>query len=262
MVDRKAVTLRTLSPAELVVELEQLRPAGQAAVLCFDGDGTLWSGDVGEDLFEFVLQHELLREPAREALEAEATKYGIVPRPTPARTARALYDGYLDGRYPERETYAMMTWCYAGFTLSELRELSRQALSAARLSERLNRELEPIVEWARERDVRATVISASPRFAVEEAASLWGFSPADIMASTPRLEGDSVLPALLHAVPYAESKVTCGRRLFGEILWLSSFGDNIFDLDMLLAAKLGVAVRPKPPLRTRLAELPDLVLLA
>lgn len=262
MVERQTVTLRTLSPGALVEELERLRPRDAASILCFDGDGTLWSGDVGEDLFNLALERDALREPARQGIEAEARKYGLSVRATLAQTARGLFDAYLDGSYPERDVCGMMTWCYAGYSPDELRQLSRDALTERALSERLNRELEPIVEWARESGVRSVVVSASPRCVVEEAASLWGVSPEDIMASTPRFETGRVAPALAHAVPYAEAKCTMGRALFGDAFWLASFGDNIFDIEMLLAAELGVAVRPKVSLRTRLPDLESVVLLA
>jgi phosphatidylglycerophosphatase C len=262
MVERQTVTLRTLSPGALIAELERLRPRDGTSVLCFDGDGTLWSGDVGEDLFNLALERDALREPARESLEAEARNYGLSARATLAQTARALFDAYLDGSYPERDVCEMMTWCYAGYSAEELRQLSRDALTERALPERLNRELESIFDWARESGVRSVVVSASPRCVVEEAASLWGVSPKDIVASTPRFEAGRVTPALAHPLPYAEAKCTMGRALFGDAFWLASFGDNIFDIEMLLAARIGVAVRPKVSLRTRLPDLESVVLLA
>ena len=57
------------------------------------------------------------------------------------------------------------------------------------------------------------------------------------------------------AVPYAEAKLTAGRALFGDARWLAAFGDNVFDIEMLTTAEVGIAVRPKPRLEQRLAEL-------
>jgi phosphoserine phosphatase len=56
-------------------------------------------------------------------------------------------------------------------------------------------------------------------------------------------------------VPYAETKLSAGRDLFGDARWLAAFGDNVFDIDMLTTAELGVAVRPKPKLATELGAL-------
>jgi phosphatidylglycerophosphatase C len=60
---------------------------------------------------------------------------------------------------------------------------------------------------------------------------------------------------LASPVPYAENKLTAGRALFGDARWLAAFGDNVFDVDMLTTAEVGVAVRPKPRLERELAAL-------
>jgi phosphoserine phosphatase len=99
------------------------------------------------------------------------------------------------------------------------------------------------------------LISASPRAVVEAAAGFWAFASTDVAAATPVVEAGRVLPRLASPVPYAEAKLTAGRGLFGDARWLAAFGDNVFDVDMLTTAELGIAVRPKPKLETELAAL-------
>ena len=70
-----------------------------------------------------------------------------------------------------------------------------------------------------------------------------------------------MLPRLLGSVPYAEAKVTHARALIGASFWLASFGDSAFDFEMMRAAELGVAVRPKPSLLARVTEAPNAVVL-
>ena len=50
--------------------------AEPGGAIAFDGDGTLWSGDIGEDLFEALLEGGRIEEVAHAALarEAEAEK--------------------------------------------------------------------------------------------------------------------------------------------------------------------------------------------
>jgi phosphoserine phosphatase len=103
--------------------------------------------------------------------------------------------------------------------------------------------------------VRSVLISASPRAVVEAAGALLGFGPRDIAAATPKVVGGLVAPEMDGPVPYAEDKLTTGRQLFGPTRWLAAFGDNVFDIDMLTTAELGVAVRPKPRLREKLGGL-------
>lgn len=245
-----------ISPRALLEALARTRGERADVVLAFDGDGTLWSGDVGEDLFQQALQEGGLREHALSALLAEAARFELgVDFRDPNRVAEALFQSYLSGRYPERDCCGMMAWCYAGLSSRELAEHGQRVVEQTHVASRLTDELGPVLEWARSNAVRAVLISASPRAAVEAAGTLWGFTPENVAAATPRIADGLVLPELAAPVPYAEAKVSAARELFGDAPWLASFGDNVFDIEMLKAAELGVAVRPKPKLLARLSEL-------
>ncbi len=257
MVERTLSTLKTISAAALLDRLQELRGDSQGAALAFDGDGTLWSGDVGEDLFHHAIHRRLLRDEALAALRAAAAEGGLETGGDANDVAARIFDAYAVGKYPERETCAMMSWCFAGHTVAELNEICREALAHARIGERLHRELEFVLDFARKTGLRSVVVSASPRPAVEAAAELWGFAPRDVAACTAAEQAGRFAAHNAAEVPYAEAKVGAGRGLFGESLWLASFGDNVFDVEMFQAARMGVAVRPKLSLRTRLAELPN-----
>jgi phosphatidylglycerophosphatase C len=254
-------TSLTLAPEKLLEELTAMLgeddPAG--VVMAFDGDGTLWSGDVGEDLFRAATRDGFLLETPRAELLAEAEKYGVglgaARDQDTNRIASALMAAYVDGAYPERETCAMMTWCYAGHRLAHVAELARVVIEEEQLDRRFHHELTPILEWARSAGLRCVLVSASPRVIVEPAGALRGFEPKNIAAATPAMDGDVILPRMLAEVPYAEHKLTAGRALFGDARWLAAFGDNVFDIDMLRTAELGIAVRPKPKLEAELAAL-------
>ena len=253
---------RSVSPDQLIVELEQRVPSDQPSALAFDADGTLWSGDVGDDVFRYAVAQGRLREPARRELEHQAQSRGFEVFEDLNQTAKHLFDAYLAGRYPERDICELMTWCYAGHTLSEMRELAREALEATKHAHRLHEEVGPVLEFARGRGLRTIVISASPRATVELAASAWGFAAHDIAASTPRISAGMLAPEMDGDLPYAQAKCVAGRALLGTSHWLASFGDNVFDLEMLREAEFGVAVRPKPALQARFAEIPGVLLLA
>jgi phosphoserine phosphatase len=252
-------TALTIAPEKVVVELQALlgNQDPQRVVMAFDGDGTLWSGDVGEDLFRAAMREQYLLESAREALLAEAEHYQIALSNSADANAIAgvLMAAYLAGKYPERETCAMMTWCYAGRPLADVEQLAREVLEEEDLESRLTPELEAIVDFGRSAGMRLVLVSASPRAIVEAAGKAWGFEPADIAAATPAVQGGVVLPRMAGPVPYAEAKLSAGRALFGDARWLAAFGDNVFDIDMLTTAEMGVAVRPKPRLAAELAAL-------
>jgi phosphoserine phosphatase len=252
-------TALTLAPERLVGELQALLGSSEpgSVVMAFDGDGTLWSGDVGEDLFHCATREAFLLPEAVPALCAEAERYGVEldGERDPSGIARRLMAAYRSGRYPERETCAMMAWCFAGRPLSEVEALAQRVLVESDVSGRLVRELSAVLGWARDAKVRCVLISASPRAIVEPAGKLWGFGPSEIAAATPRVEAGIICSELVGSVPYAETKLTAGKALFGSSRWLATFGDNVFDIEMLKAAEVGVAVRPKPKLQTELATL-------
>lgn len=256
------MSARQITADELVSELERRLHADRPSALAFDGDGTLWSGDVGEDVFRFAVRNGRLREAARAQIELEAITRGFDTFADVNATAEHLFEAYLAHRYPEREMCELMTWCFAGHTLPEMKQLAAEALLAASHSERLHQELAPVLSFARSRGVRTIVVSASPRAIVELAAAAWGFAETDVAASTPLVVSGVIAPQMDGALPYAEQKCVAGRALLGDAHWLGSFGDNVFDLEMLLEAEVGVAVRPKPALRARLAEVPGALLLS
>jgi len=253
------VTARQVSAAQLIAEFEPHLASGAPCALAFDADGTLWSGDVGDDVFRFAVREGRLREAARAEIEREARTRGFEVFADVNATAEHLFGMYVAGRYPEREMCELMTWCYAGHSEREMRELAREALHFTKHPERLHQELAPILEFARSRAVRTIVVSASPRATVIEAASAWGFQPEDIAASTPRVTGGVLESGMKSPVPYAATKVEAGRALLGGARWLGSFGDNVFDLEMLREAEFAVAVRPKPALEARLGEISDVL---
>ncbi len=260
-VDGSELEVASISVAELRRRLSELVEPGNSQLLAFDADGTLWAGDVGEDVFRHVASANLLKSDAMDALARLAEEYGLEPGKSPLETAQRVFASYTAGHFPEREVCAMMTWCYAGFSRGELAALAREAFGRAGLADRLRRELSPIFEFARAERLRVVVVSASPQGIVEQAAALWGIAPEDVFASRPAYDGDRIATRLAEPVPYAEEKPKALARHASGSQLLAAFGDNVFDMDLLRAARIGVAVHPKLVLRARLPELLNTYLL-
>ena len=250
-----------VSADELVVRLERLRRGRNLSAVAFDADGTLWNGDVAEDVFHWALERELLSSVPARPLAEVARAHGIDHEGSSNELAAAIFEAYISDSFPERTVCEIMAWCFAGHTADELRHIARQALDDAGLAERVNRTLTPVFEWAAREKVRVVIVTASPRFIVEEAAGHWKIAPHDIAATTAASDCGRMLPRLVAPVPYGPTKVVFARQLFGDAAWLASFGDSPFDLEMLGAAELGVAVRPKPALLEALPALRRAVIL-
>jgi phosphoserine phosphatase len=84
-----------------------------------------------------------------------------------------------------------------------------------------------------------------------------------VVAARSLWDGDVMLPDVDRPIPYAGGKVQRLREHIGPDRPLyATLGDNGFDVALLASARVGIAVRPKPRLRERAAEVPGLVELA
>ena len=128
---------RSITVAELVAELDALAAESGLGALAFDGDGTLWSGDVAEDVFHFAVERNLIRREAAEALAETAREHGLPSDGSPSEVAARLFQAYLNRAYPERTVCEMMAWCFAGWTLADLSAITREALELTRFDDRL-----------------------------------------------------------------------------------------------------------------------------
>lgn len=253
--------MQSLDLAAVLARLESAYIETPHGIIACDADGTLWTGDVGEDFFHALVARKAIRDAARDALVAEAKKHDVAVELGAAATdvARALYDAYVEGRYPEERTCEMMSWACAGWTRAEIDKHCRGVVEVGRLTSRIHEEVYGMLAWARERGIRVVIVSASPREIVETAAAKLGFAPEDVVAATGIYEGEHLSTDVLRPIPYAEGKVTALRRHVGDVPLIGAFGDNAFDLALLAEARVAVAVRPKDRLRALASELPGLV---
>ena len=234
-------------------------PRDEDAVLAFDADGTLWSGDVGNDLFEALIAEEAVREEARAALIVEARAAGSTERGSTTAIAQGLYAALATGAYEEARAFAMMAWVFAGFSLDEARHFARRVALARGLDARLHRFLAPVLAWTETEKVPVWVVSASPRWIVEIGVSLLGIPPGRVVAMTPRMQEDRIAAELDGPPIYGHHKPVALRAACPGATLLGAFGDSSYDVPMLAASRVPVAVRPKAGLLARAAEVPSLV---
>ena len=253
--------LPTISPRALVERLEEVRTqSAQPGVLAFDCDGTLWSGDVGVDLFSALLARRAIQPSAVSALRAEAREYEAGDDGDPHALAARLHDRYHQGTYPHMRLCALMAWAFAGYHRQQARRFADEVMAGAGLAARFQREVEPVLAWAQQRDVAVYLVSASPRCVVQAAAATIGVAPENVLAVTPAEDANAtLLPRVLDPLPHGDGKAHVIAAACPNRTLLGAFGDNGFDAAMLRAAKVRVAVRPKEALRQISADVPGLV---
>jgi phosphatidylglycerophosphatase C len=235
---------------------------GPRGVVASDGDGTLWSGDVGEDLFHAFIERGRVCEPGLAALCREARDHGLSDAGTGVDVAQRINAAYEQGKFPEERVFEIMAWCFAGWTRAEVAAFARETVERRNVRGRLHPEVLAVLDRARQAGLEVVLVSASPLAVVEAAGALAGFDEAHIVAARSRYEGDVMQAEAVRPIPYAGGKVTNLLARIGQRPLLAAFGDNGFDVDMLASARVGVAVRPKPRLRERAEKVPGLVELA
>jgi HAD superfamily phosphoserine phosphatase-like hydrolase len=247
---------------EVIAAIEEHASKEPGGALAFDGDGTLWSGDIGEDFFSALLADGRISATAHEALAREATAAGLDSNGTAVEVAHRIHAAYLADAFPEERVCEVMTWAFAGWRRSEMDAFAEQVLASAKLASRLHGEATRIVAWARERGLGVCLVSASPRAIVHAAARLVGIDHTHVASATEqRTIEDVVLPAVDRPIPYGPGKVArLAPILRGRPLY-AAFGDNVFDIPMLRSSRVPVAIRPKQRLSERAAEVPGLVVL-
>ena len=245
---------------EVAARIEGALRATTGGVVAVDGDGTLWSGDVAEDLFYAFVERGRVEPEAERAILRAAAEHGVDASGTGAAVARRIYGAYLDDRFPEEEVCELMTWCFAGWTRDKMQGFARDVMGAAGLEGRLNPELCDVLERIRPLDAEVFLVSASPRAVVEEAARIASIiALTHVVAATPVFTGDIMRAEVDRPIPYGPGKVSRLRERIGTRRLCAAFGDSAFDLPMLSEAAVPVAVRPKPKLRARAAEVDGLV---
>jgi phosphoserine phosphatase len=215
----------------------------------FDADGTLWTNDVGDQLFDAALGAGFLRPAALPALRTLATRHGVCTDGFAGTLAQRLFAQFRLGRVPEHDISAMLVWCYAGVPHDELCEFARRAVRPVPNTPALE-----IWRWAESQGIHCIVVSASPGFAVRAGLDALGLAPAAVFAARARILAGTLHAALAQPLPYGARKAELAREFAGTSRWLAAFGDSAFDFELLSAAQWPVAVRARAGLRARFGE--------
>src|SRR5262249_59133700 len=128
------------SAEQIIQRIAEAHAAHADGVVAFDGDGTLWSGDVGEDMFHALLAHKDFRPQAHEQMRADARENGVDDSGDALHLAERLYAEYLAGRFPEERICELMTWCCAEWTRTDVDAFASRLVANGALEPRLHRE--------------------------------------------------------------------------------------------------------------------------
>jgi phosphoserine phosphatase len=245
-----------LLTASALVQRLAATASNDDCVLAFDGDGTLWSGDVSDDVFFAAASTEWFLEDARTALEQTLRACGLNVDGTLGTLALRLHDAHTHQKVPERLLFEAMTYCYAGRSAAALTEFATQVLGEKHITERMRFDIQPLLDWARSNGHHCYLVTASPAPIVAVPAKALGFDEHHIIASCATDDTGRIRNHIVSPIPYLEQKVVQLKQRANAHRLLAAFGDSPFDINLLGAAEIAVAVEPKPALVTALLALP------
>jgi phosphoserine phosphatase len=205
-------------PVQAVVD-DLLRDATPPRPVVFDADGTLWRGDVGEDLLRLLGQRRLLGPHSD----------GVYAR----------YEQILERDHAA--AYAFAVEVMAGLDEAELQRLCGDFF-AERYSGRIFRFVRPLLKSLTDAGLTPWICSASPRWAVLPGAGALGIDPGHVIGVSCDVETGRLTGRVTTPVPCGPGKVTWLHR--HGVHAALALGNGDLDVDMLLDAKRAIVVAP------------------
>jgi len=225
--------LEPFSPAFRDAIAAQIEAPGPK-LACFDADGTLWSEDLGEALFRWLIAGQLLpalgssRDPFEVWHEYEA------------RVAKNRAEGY-----------AWAVQCMAGLRETELRAWCRQLAYAW---PNCRPAMVGLVKGLSAVGYEVWLVSASNSWVIEAAAPFVGAIAENVLGMRVELDGPTLSDRMVLPLTCHQGKVDAIVQRFGRTPDLA-VGDSLGDLEMLEAAKLPLVIGRHDKLKAELLTL-------
>lgn len=247
--------------ASLLAQLEvHLRacPASLPPVVATDADGTVWSEDVGDELFLAWLPELREEHPGARVLRSYAAAHAPELASAPLeRLGLELAGRGARPAVPHRELCDLEARALAGCPEERFRALLAEV--SARFVRRVRPEVREALAALRARGLRVLVVSASVGQIVEAALVAGGVPFDGVLAAKLEVREGAVRDALDGPIPMYEGKV---RALEAAGAWPPrvALGDSPLDGPFLAGAHCAVQVHPRPALREALRGHPRAVL--
>lgn len=210
------------SPETFVRFVADLRPKTAA----FDCDGTLWLGDAGMKFFYWEIEQGLLpTEVAQAAIER--------------------YDEYLAGRVGEDDICAEMVQVHRGLSLDKVVSYAER-FAKSNVIPNYFPEMQKLVANLEHQDCDIWAVSSTNNWVIEAAVREIGIPANRVLAVRAEIE-NGVITDRVPEVTSGSGKAVALKRVLKAPPDVS-FGNSIFDLEMLALARYSFAINPNADL--------------
>ncbi len=215
-------------------------------LIATDADGTLWEGDIGDDLFVEALSHHPVGPLALAGLREGAQDVFGDEAPADLRElALAFIGAYKVGRISIERICQIQSEVLGDRTQAALDALIARV--AEQVAARIRPSVRIIVEEAALTNVPVHVVTGSLGAAVAMTLRHAGLAHATVSGAVLCIEGDRVLPKLAHPIPLHGAKVDA---LQAAAAWPPALGmgDGGWDANFLGGCAVALLVHPSAAL--------------
>ena len=198
----------------------------QPRVAAFDCDGTLWSGDVGMDFFDWEIEHGIVALSMCQAMRARHAEYkaGKVSEEDMCGEMVTMHQGLSDAELTRVAT-GFFEEFFAKQIFPEMRELIRQLQQAG------------CEVWA---------VSSSNDWLIRAGMKHFDIPQSRILSAKAEIEHD-VITSRIVRIPSGPGKQQAIQEVVRKNLD-AAFGNSRWDTEMLAMARHAFAVNPNPDL--------------
>lgn len=214
--------------AEFITSVLRLRPR----IAVFDCDGTLWSGDRGEEFLYWEADRGIL---------PDAVAQWILPR----------YRDYKNGKVSEEAICGEMVTIHEGMSATALQRAADDYF-AEKFATAIFPEMLELVNRLQQDGCQVWAVSSTNEWVVRSGTRPFGIPGEHILAASVQCQNE-VATGRLRRVPTDEDKAVAIREVIGQPVD-AAFGNSMHDAAMLALAKDAFAINPNPDLQAMAQE--------
>ena len=183
-------------------------------VAAFDADGTLWDTDLGENFFQYEIDHHLV--------------------PLPGDPWKHYLDMKKINNDP-RAAYAWLAQINANQKLETVKEWAQKAFDHIK-PQPIFSEQKKLIQFLLENNVKVFIVTASIKWAVEPGARALGLSDENVIGIETEINNHLISEKVINPITYRQGKVDALLIKTNSTLPFLASGNTMGDFELLQSA--------------------------